>query len=642
MASLPSLSQVRLPKLVSDGMVLQRDKEIKLWGWAGKNEAISGSFNQKDFKTKADAEGNWQVTLPAQKAGGPYTMTLRASNTITLNDILVGDLWVCSGQSNMETPMSRVAPLYKEEIATAANSQIRYFEVPKNPDYTGPRQDLEKGSWQTVTPKTIHGFSALAYFFAKELQEKYKVPIGLVNASLGGSPAEAWISEESIKAFPTHYQEAQRFKDKELIAQIEKTNSEMNRAWYTQLRQNDEGFKQKDRPWTSPDLPTADWSTMKIPGYWADQPLGPMNGVVWFRKDIQVPAAMVGKPAYLLLGTIVDADSTFINGVFVGTTGYQYPPRRYDVPATVLKEGKNTLVVRVISNGGRGGFVEDKPYSIAAGGTTIDLKGEWKYKLGARMEPMGSQVNVRMKPTGLFNAMIAPLRNYQIKGVIWYQGESNAGRPEEYRTLFPTLIKDWRNFWNQGNFPFVFVQLPNFMKAQPQPSESGWAMTREAQAGALALPNTAMAVAIDLGEWNDIHPLNKKDVAHRVALAVQPLAYGAKNLVSSGPTFKSMRKDGNKIILSFTNTGSGLVAKGGGELKYFAVAGADKKFKWAKAQIKGNQVIVWSDEIASPEAVRYAWADNPEGANLYNKEDLPAAPFRTDSPAPVTKAEGIK
>jgi sialate O-acetylesterase len=370
---------------------------------------------------------------------------------------------------------------------------------------------------------------------------------------------------------------------------------------------------------------------MRVPGFWDEHGLKGVNGVVWFRKDIEVPASMTGKPVKLLLGRIVDQDSVFVNGRFAGTTGYQYPPRRYELPAGLLKAGKNTIVVRVINNAGRGGFITDKPYKILADNDSIDLTGDWHFALGATAPPLPSQTFFQYQPGGLFNAMIAPLLNYRIKGVIWYQGESNAGKPVEYRTLFPAVISTWRQQWKQGNFPFLFVQLANYMQTKDQPGESSWAMTREAQLKTLSLPNTGMAVITDIGEWNDIHPLNKEDVGKRLALWAQKQAYGDQKVVYSGPLYQSMTKQGNKIVLQFTSIGSGLMAKGNGELKQFAIAGADKKFVWAKAAIEGNRVVVWSDQVTDPVAVRYAWADNPEGANLYNKEGLPASSFRTDS-----------
>jgi sialate O-acetylesterase len=621
--------QAKLPAIISDGMVLQRDSEVNIWGWAASNEEISVHFIDSTYATRANHHGEWSVTLTGLKAGGPYSLQVKASNVVAVNDVMVGDVWVCSGQSNMELPMKRVSPIYGSEIANSENPNIRHFYVPQSYNFNTPQKDLPSGVWKSATPKNVLDFSAVAYFFGKALYDKYKVPIGLINSSLGGSPAESWMSEEALKTFPTHYAEAQRFKDSSLIRQIESQDDARIAAWYTLLNQKDQGYADPQKIWLNPDLNTSDWSSMKIPGYWASTALGNVNGVVWFRKKINVPFSMTGKEATLILGRIVDADSVFINGLFVGTTSYQYPPRRYTIPPNILKVGDNTIVVRVISNSGEGGFVLDKAYEIDAADTAIDLRGVWQYRLGAAVEPLASQTFIRWKPLGLYNAMIAPLLNYRMKGVIWYQGESNAGRPVEYRELLPALIRDWRNHWKQGDFPFLIVQLPNFMEAKSDPSESNWALLREAQRRALSLPNTGMAVTIDIGEWNDVHPLDKKDVGNRLALAAQKAAYQEQQVVYSGPLYQLMRIEGNKMVLTFTNIGSGLMAKGGA-LKCFAIAGADKKFTWADAKIENDNVIVSSSKVLNPVAVRYAWADNPDGANLYNKEGLPASPFRTD------------
>jgi sialate O-acetylesterase len=626
---LPMISQVRLPRLISDGMVLQRDARLKLWGWAANHEKISIAFHDSVYQTTANDRGEWTVVLSSLKAGGPFTMTVTASNILTIKDILIGDVWVCSGQSNMELPMKRVSWVYENEIAKSENPYIRHFAVPQKYDFNTPQSDFESGTWQSANPRNVLGFSAVAYFFAAELYEKYHVPIGLINASLGGSPAESWVSEDAIKEFPVHYKEAQRFKDPAVINQIEHQDKVRIDAWYGQLRQKDEGYRNPLKPWSDSDVDTAGWSLMRVPGYWASTSLGAVNGVVWFRKEVNVPLSMVGHVARLILGRIVDADSVFVNGVFVGTTSYQYPPRRYDLSPNVIHEGRNTIVVRVISNSGKGGFVLDKPYELVSNGQTIDLKGDWRFRLGAVMEPLASQTFIRWKPVGLHNAMLSPLLSYSIKGVAWYQGESNAERPLEYRELFPALIRNWRTKWNQGDFPFLFVQLPNFMESKDQPSESNWALLREAQSKTLAVPHTGMAVAIDIGEWNDIHPLDKKDVGKRLALAARKVAYADDNIVYSGPIYQAMKIKEGKIIISFTNIGSGLVTKGD-DLKYFAVAGTDKRFVWAKAKIVENNVVVWSEEVPNPVAVRYAWADNPQGANLYNAGGLPASPFRTD------------
>lgn len=627
--SLVVVGQVRLPRLISDGMVLQRDAKVRIWGWASINERISIHFADSTYGTKADSYGHWNVVLSRLGAGGPYTMSINGSNALTVNNIMIGDVWVCSGQSNMELTMKRVSPMYETEIANSANDHIRQFSVPQKYNFNDLQEDLQSGSWKAANPENVLDFSAVAYFFGKELQERHGVPIGLINASLGGSPAEAWISEESLRPFPTYFEEAQRFKNETLIKQIETKDNERIGAWHSLLRQKDEGYKDSRKPWYDPDLNTSNWATMKIPGYWSSTELGPVNGVVWFRKTVVIPSTILGTPAKIILGRIVDSDSVFLNGVFVGTTSYQYPPRRYDIPSNLLKQGENSLTVRVINSAGRGGFVPDKQYAIVAGAVTIDLAGDWRYRLGAKMDSLASQTFIRWKPLGLFNGMIAPLLKFRVKGVLWYQGESNANRPSDYKDLFSALIQDWRKNWKQEDLPFLFAQLPNYMEARSQPSESNWALLREAQLRTLSLPNTGMAVTIDLGEWNDIHPLNKRDVSRRLALAAQKVAYGDEKVICAGPTYRSMKVEGSKIVLTFTDVGSGLIGKGG-ELRHFAVAGTDKRFVWANARIENNNVIVWSDKVSEPIAVRYAWADNPDGANLYNKEGLQASPFRTD------------
>lgn len=621
--------QIRLPRLISDGMVLQRDAEVKIWGWADANETLTVEFNGQRLSACADGDGRWHVIFNALKPGGPSEMQISGGGSrIVLKDIFVGDVWLCSGQSNMELPIDRVRERYPD-VTKIHNTSIRQFTVPYRYDFKTPHDDLPSGQWVSASPETILSFSAVGWFFAEALYEQYKVPIGLILAAMGGSPAEAWLSEDALKIFPAHWETAMQFRNDDHIARIEKENQRTQDAWFARLNRLDKGLDNGRRPYLDADYDTSDWPTMKVPGYWADQSLGLLNGVVWFRKEFDVPPALAGKPAKLRLGCIVDSDEVYLNGTRVGSTSYQYPPRRYAIPENLLKSGRNIIVIRVVNSSGKGGFVPDKPYEIVAESKTIDLKGQWKYQLGAEMPPMPSSVFVRWKPLGLYNGMIAPLLNSPIKGVIWYQGESNVGRADEYKTLFPAVITDWRQKWNIGDFPFLYVQLANFLEAQHQPSESGWAELREAQLETLRVPNTAMAVAIDIGEWNDIHPLSKKDVGTRLALAARKLAYGDE-VVYSGPLYRSMTVEGNRIRLSFTRLGGGLKAAQDGSLRHFAIAGADKKFVWANAEIDNNHVVVWSDAVQIPVAVRYAWADNPEGANLYNREGLPASPFRTD------------
>lgn len=621
-------AQIRLPKLISDGMVLQCNEELKIWGWAAPNENVKLKFKAKEYAATADKSGKWLIKLPKQAAGGPYQMVFKASNLITISDILFGDVWICSGQSNMELPMDRVKGKYEAVIKNATNSSIRQFLVPDKYDFKSELDDFDSGSWVSCTPENVLNFSAVAYFFAKNISEKYHVPIGLINTSLGGSPVEAWMSDSALKSFPSAYQEVQKFKSDSLIDAIQKSDQKRSDDWYADLNAKDMGLSESKPVWNQTTIDDSDWKEMQIPGYWADGFLGNVNGVVWFRKEITISKSAVNKPAKLVLGRIVDQDFVYINQDFVGTTGYQYPPRIYPVTVNVLKEGKNTITVRVINNSGRGGFVLDKPYYLVIGNDTINLQGNWKYKLGAQMKPLAGPTFIRWKPEGLYNAMIAPLVNFKIKGAIWYQGESNTSNPLVYNKTFSALIKNWREKWNQGDFPFLFVQLANFMEGKSIPTESNWAALRQAQLETLSVPNTGMTVAIDLGEWNDIHPLNKEDVGKRLALQAQKIAYHEKNVIASSPAPEKYLFTKDYVLISFKDVGKGLMSKGGSELKYFSISNDGKNFVWAKAQLIGNKLKVWNDSIPNPIVVRYAWADNPQGANLFSKDGLPATPFQ--------------
>jgi sialate O-acetylesterase len=625
----PANSQITLPRLVRDSMILQRDIKLKIWGWASKGEEVKIKFNGRSAKAKTGANGKWIASLPAMKAGGPYTMEISGKNKITLKDVLIGDVWFCSGQSNMVHQMSLHNITYAKDIAEANYPQIRHFWIPTLTSLQGPKEDLPTGYWKWANPQDVAQFSAVAYFFARKIYDKYHVPIGLINASVGGTPIEAWTSEEGLKDFASILTTIQKNKDTAYVNSTNRT-AFANR---TTKKEDDKGLASAVK-WYDVNYVPKGWQNINIPGYWEDQGAKDLNGVVWYRKEIDIPQSMTGVPAKVFLGRIVDADVLYINGVQVGNTTYQYPQRRYSLPSGTLKRGKNIFVVRVTNTFGKGGFVPDKPYYIEAGGQTLDLKGYWQYKVGEAYAPVpggfGGGISAQNSPAALYNAMVAPTINYGIKGILWYQGESNERNASEYKYLLPALINDWRNKWGEENIPFLYVQLPNFMDAQYLPSESNWAVLREAALKTLSVPNTAMAVTIELGEWNDIHPDNKKDVGERLALGAEKIAYGEKNIVSSGPLYQSSKIEGNKIIVSFTNTGSGLISIDDEELNQFAIAGADKKFVWAKAKIEGDKVVVWNDDITQPMYVRYAWADNPFGANLYNKEGLPASPFRTD------------
>ena len=629
------LGQIKLPRLVRDSMILQRDTKINIWGWASKNEKVNIKFNGKSYKTTAGADGKWLIQLPATKAGGPYTMDITGSNKISLKEILIGDVWMCSGQSNMVHQMNIHDVAYAKDIAEANNPQIRHFWIPTLTNLQGPQEDLPTGFWKSAVGEDVRPFSAVAYFFAKKIYEKYHVPIGLINASVGGTPIEAWTSEEGLKDFRAMLATIQKNKDTAYVNGLARNafGGNQNRR----AQPVDKGTTETVK-WFDPAYIPKGWRPINIPGYWEDQGIKDLNGVVWYRKEIDIPASMTAKQARVFLGRIVDADELYINGKRIGNTTYLYPQRRYYVQPDVLKAGKNIFVIRVTNNAGKGGFVPDKPYYIFAGNDTVDLKGTWQYKVGQVNPPptplpagvtFTPPVNAQNQPTALYNAMVAPVINYTIKGFLWYQGEANTNRAEEYARLQPAQIIDWRNKWKQPDAPFFFAQLPGFMDYNYTPSESNWAWLRESQMKSLSVPNTGMAVTIDLGEWNDIHPDNKKDVGERLALAAEKITYG-ENIVHSGPIYESSKVDGNKILIAFSNTGGGLIANDGEELSEFAIAGADKKFVWAKARIEGNTVAVWNEAVTNPMYVRYAWADNPVNPNLFNKEGLPASPFRTD------------
>lgn len=606
-ASLPLSAKVRLPRLVSDRMVLQRDTELKIWGWASPGEKVTVRFRGKHYNTEADAKGNWLVLLPPQQAGGPFLLEV---NELAIRDVLVGDVWLCSGQSNQETPIARLTEMFPE-INVSNNHMIRHYKVPTQ-NSVGELKDEIAGNagWYSGIASDVLNWTSLAYFFAQEAYNKYKVPVGMLVSSLGGSAIESWISQEHLKTFP------ELCFDKAALDSMK-------------LAQQDKGAGS----WQQKKFDDTDWATMDVPGYWQENGIR-IKGTIWYRKEFRVPESMVGRHARLYMGRMVDSDSVFVNGTFVGFTSYTYPPRKYDIPAGVLTQGENVIAVRLTANSSNGGFVKDKKYKIVGDDAEVDLTGTWKYKIGINqnevMKYAGKLKNLKKAGSGLYNGMIHPISNYQVKGAIWYQGESNSGRSQTYASLLEALIQNWRELWKMPDMPFLLVQLPNYMEKSDKPSDSGWARIREAQfKTALNVPHTALAVTYDVGEWNDIHPLNKKAVAQRLFLGARRLVYGEK-VTASGPLYKEMKVEGDKIILTFTETGRGLTCKGK-ELKHFAIAGEDRKFVWADAVIRGNKVVVSSELVKNPVAVRYAWSNNPEDANLCNKERLLASPFRTDN-----------
>lgn len=625
-----TLGAIRLPRIIGSGMVLQQKQAVPIWGWASPRERITIEFNGQLIKTRAGKDGKWRIELTPMEAGGPYAMTLSGKNTLTLNDILIGEVWICSGQSNMQWTVSSSNDA-EQEIAAADYPHIRLFSVERQIQLV-PTDDLDKGEWQTCTPATIPDFSAVAYFFGRDLQDNLQVPIGLIHTSWGGTNVETWISGPTITQIEGFEQstegltvEAMQAMKAEQAARFQKILSEFG--------DSEGGIENGKAIWAAPGLDESDWKTMDVPGLWETKGLDGIDGVIWFRKTIALSESAANTSGMIHLGPIDDNEITWINGHQVGFTNAYNEPRNYAVSADHLQPGKNVITIRVEDTGGGGGlYGSADEMKLTLGNIEIPLAGNWKY----RISPVGLELNSsgmgpNDKPTLLFNGMINPLIPYAFQGAIWYQGESNAGRAYQYRELFPALIRDWRGYWKR-DFPFLFVQLANFKKAKLTPDDSDWAELREAQTMTLAEPHTGMALAIDIGEADDIHPRNKQDVGSRLALSARKVAYG-QDIIHSGPKYASMEIKGKVIEITFDYVGEGLMPFEDkyGYLRGFSIAGEDQHFQWAQAEIIGNKVHVSNPAVSNPVAVRYAWADNPADANLYNATRLPAVPFRTDT-----------
>lgn len=508
-------AEVKLPSIIGDGMVIQRDEPFRIWGWADRQEKFDLTWNGVSYPVRADNHGCWEIILPAEQAGGPHTLVV---DDIEIHNILFGDVFLCSGQSNMELPIRRVTDMFADEIASYENNAIRHYIVPKVFDFNNPQDDTPAASWKPCTQENVMEFSALAYFFAKELYERTGIPVGLVNASWGGTPVEAWMSEEALKPFPKHLNEKRIYEDETYREMIKKLEGENFYRWNTALDEGDPGLT-GTVPWYSPDLDDSDWTEAGLfSDNWGNDGLNPTGGSHWFRKEVEVPAEWKGKEAIIRMGCIVDADSVYVNGHFVGNTTYQYPPRKYNIPAGVLKAGKNNVTVRVISNGGQPSFVPEKPYKLICGNKEISLEGAWKYRQGAPMPPAPSMMFFCYKPVCLYNAMIHPLKNLSFSGAIWYQGESNVERRNEYADLLTGMIGDWRKTFDDSDLPFYIVELADFLHKDDIQGRQAWEEMRTEQKKAADRSSNATLIRNkDLGEWNDIHPLDKKTLGGRVA-----------------------------------------------------------------------------------------------------------------------------
>lgn len=618
---------VRLPHLFSDHMVIQRERHAKVWGWADKNETVVVTINNQTKKVKADKYGNWMLSLDKIPVGGPYSMQIEGKDSrISLKDIYVGDVWLCSGQSNMEMPIHGWASVdnYQEVIKNAGYPLIRTFNVSKAMDVS-PKSDCD-GVWTVCSPESVANFSAVAYFFAQKLNRELNIPIGIINSSWGGTEIESWIATDAYQNLSNHFKK--KYEDIKItnFDRFVKEN-EVNKNLYMAAMNNDPGMSEK---WYNPSIDVSSWGKMQVPQVW-ENVLGNIDGIVWFRRTFTLSEEDNGSHAMIQLGPIDDDDILWVNGVKVGETRGYATNRLYEIPSGLLKEGENTIVVKITDYSGGGGMYGNADdLQVKTAKKQYSLAGEWLYKASVTNKSFNYvAVSPNMYYGLLYNAMINPLTQFPIKGAIWYQGESNVAEAYDYRTLFPLMINTWREKWRE-QFPFYWVQLANYMAKDKTPQKSEWAELREAQTMALSLPLTGQAVITDIGEDDNLHPRNKQDVGLRLAFIALNKTYGMDNFVYSGPVFKSMKILGNNVCIEYDHIGQGLFIKNKyGFVEGFSVAGVDRKFEWAQAYVDGNKVFLYSNAVPHPIAVRYSWSNNPD-VNLFNRDGLPAAPFRTD------------
>ncbi|GGI25348.1 sialate O-acetylesterase [Pedobacter mendelii] len=630
--SAASQAEIKLPNLVGNNMVLQRDKPIKIWGYGEIGEKIQIAFAGKNVKTVVDANGKWQVKIPKMQAGGPFEMILQGKNKIILSNILIGDVWICSGQSNMEFNLQDVLNA-DVEVKQANFPQIRLYSIDKQISLT--QKDDSKGNWNLCTSENAKYFPAIGYFFGRRINQDLKVPVGLINASWGGTVIESWISSEGLLGEETFGKKAQEVSKFDTAAYNQKQRL-LNKQWVDDFNRGDEGFKNGVYTWANSN--TLNWSSISLPNGWeftGKPDLWEMDGIVWFSKEIELNEKDLKKNAILNLGVILNADQAFFNGELIGKTGDSWGiNRNYTIPQKLLKVGKNVLTVRIENYGGDGGFMSKANlFYLNTNERFTSLAGEWKYKIGYKLTTYNrpeKQISPNTLPTLMYNNMISPIIDLSIKGVLWYQGESNWDRGYQYRELFPRMISDWRNKFKDKNFPFLFVQLANYHKKNDNPADSYWAEVREAQDLTQKVKNTGMVTAIDVGDPANIHPKNKQEVGRRLALLAEKQVYHLP-VDSLSAVYESFIVKEKLITIKINNVYDGLKSKSD-VLGDFQIAGADKVWYWANAKIVNKNIIeVFSEKVQKPVAVRYAWEDNPAEANVVNSKGFPLFPFRTDN-----------
>ena len=642
--------------IISDSMIIQMGMPFPIWS----KKKLSVAFLDKTYES-SKADGKWLLTLDPLKAGGPFEMRIKCGNeSVVIKDIYSGDVWLCSGQSNMEMQMTRLRDDFSEEweglersdeennsslLTPHSSLLIRQFKVPQEWDFSGPRDELAGGSWLKLSYETLSEFAAAPWFFAKSLCVKYKIPIGLISTAWGGTPVESWMSEDALFAYPDKIAEGKKYADTAKIKETVSVSQSAIQNWETNLSRDDKGIAQQ---WQNPETDISSWRDITLPGNFNsvsqnDPEMEKFTGVIWLSKEFEADSGFAQKQVKIWLGTITDADTVYLNGAEIGKTTYRYPPRKYIVKASPngsIKQGKNRIVIRVVCNSGDGGITADKPFCVLTENESKELSGLWKYKIGAAASPRPGEFFFQRLPIGNFNAIISPVLKFPLKGVIWYQGESNDLNADEYEKLFASMIQDWRKKYQKNNnssLPFLFVQLPVFGALSDNNEKHHWAVIREAQAKTLSLPLTGMAAALELGEWNDIHPINKKDIGCRLFLAADKLLFGAENN-SPGPLLREIkseklgvRSDG-KILIFFDNCGEGIVInEKSDEMTAYVSVVSDAGQSRHPVTIEGKNIIsIDISGLKNPRKILYAWANNPRDRQLFNSDDLPMLPFKIE------------
>lgn len=604
--------------IICDGMILQRDTKNKIYGKEMIADSVTISFMDKTYSTKVNDKYNFCIELPPVAAGGPYSMTIKGSSEITISDILFGDVYILSGQSNMELPIGRVLDVSNEEVKQTHEPTIRQYLMPATFNFSEPEEFMYSGSWMKATEKDLLGFSAAGYFFAKEIKEVYNVPVGLIMTAVGGSKIESWMNSITLSKFGDYGLLVEIFKDKNYFNHYIEEQQNAANEWIHNLEMEDDKLCQGEID--------KDWNTCMVPSLVLDYMDGSFQGSIYLCKEVIIDEEPTSEEAEIYLGTIIDSDRVYINGHLIGRTEYRYPPRKYKFEKGILKKGSNLIVVRMVINNSNGGTIKERPYYLKYDDKKINLSGEWYYRIGKRVDtPIPSVLFPPLLPICFYNTVVVPLSKLSVKGVLWYQGESNASDGKDYADKFTSMVNDWRELFGY-NVPFIYVQLSNFREPLSSVEDTGWAWLRDQQRQSLNLDNVAMVVTLDIGEKSDLHPQNKKEVGVRLAKAARHLIY-KEDIIYSGPLPNSAKLYGKNVEIEFIYLEELDIEQ---TINNFELAGSEGKYYDAVATRKGNKVLIYSDHIDKPVSVRYCWRDCPNDINFYNNIGLPASSFQLD------------